>query len=109
MLMYARSLDVVIYSELIRAHHINQTCGRMDRCLWANTQPQVRHLLAKIYLTPARLYSSEVFAACNSKDTAKAKSTVNYIVHCLRRFNHVSTYFTRIFNAFFHITATSGQ
>ena len=91
--------------------HINQIRGRvysMIRCLWGSqyyTPPKIRLLLAKTYLKPTLLYSSEVFSGCNSKDTAKLNSTFNNIVRymfCLSRFDHVSHYSNCIFNVSFN-------
>lgn len=100
-----KNLGVVFNKSLNWSDHINQTCGRiygMLRSLWITqhfTPPKIRMLLAKTYLLPTLLYSSELFAGCNTYDTRKLNTTFNNIVRYvfgLSRFDHVSQYSHRI-------------
>lgn len=105
-----RNLGVIFNNTLTWSDHINRSCGRvycMLRSLWTTqyyTPLKIRLLLAKTYILPTLLYSSEVFYGCNSKDTLKLKTTFNNVVryiYGLKKFDHISQYSNRIFGMTF--------
>lgn len=101
-----RNLGIVFNKTLTWSDHIHISCGRtysMLRSLWITqyfTPPKIRMLLAKTYLVPTLLYSSELFTGCNARDMKKLNTTFNNItryIFGLGKFDHVSEYSSRIF------------
>ena len=107
----SRNLGVVFNKTLTWSDHIIGACGKtfgMLRTLWPLqycTPLRIRVLLAKTYLVPVLLYSSEIFASCDSRSKQRLQVTFNNIaryVYGLKKRDHISDYVKMLFGVNFN-------
>lgn len=107
----AKNLGVVFNNTLTWSDHIIAACGKtfgMLRTLWPLqycTPLRIRVLLAKTYLVPVLLYSSEIFASCDSRSKLRLQVTFNSItryVYGLKKRDRISEYVKMLFGVDFN-------